>query len=362
MKSNAALKVGVIGCGAVVQIEWLPYLHELDEYCITAISDISEHLVNYFGDLYNIPNRFTDWHKLIECPDVDAVIVLNTEHTETCIYAAEAKKDILMEKPLCENPGQAVLIEKAVEKNNVTLMVAEMKRYDPGYQYAQKLIKEMKGLRMIRARLVCDGLKRSLNEIYPVKRRPDVPDSLRKKLRESFDRNLKGVTGELSPKLFDFFLGAGIHYAGIMRGAFGEPEGVEYCDIWDDGKMAIAYLNYGENVRASFEIGLTDQKWVEEELIAFGVDQTIRIIFANPFLKNQPTVVEVIENENGAFVEKKISVSYEEAFRAELKYFYKCIVNGEKPITDVCEGRRSVELMADMFQSYAKRISDGHGK
>ena len=362
MENGTTLNVGVIGCGAVVQIEWLPYLHELDEYCVKAISDISEHLVNYFGDLYSIPNRFTDWHKVIDCPDVDAVIILNTEHTDACIYAANAGKDILVEKPLCENPEQAARIEQAVKQNDVVLMVAEMKRYDPGYLYGQKLIKEMKGLRMIRSRFVCDALMRSLNEIYTVKRRPDVPDSIRKEMKEAFEKKLQVVTGDLPARYFNFFLGAGIHDVGIMRGAFGDPKSVLYSDFWDDGKMAVVYLDYGDNVRASFEIGLNDQKWYEEELTAYGVDQTIRIIFPNPFLKNQPTVVEVIENEGSTYAEKKVYASYDEAFRAQIKHFYSCVISREEPITNVREGRRSVELMTEMFKGYAKRISDGHEK
>ncbi len=358
MESKSALKVGVIGCGAVVQIEWLPYLHELDEFEITAVQDYSQHLIDYFGDLYQIPNRFTDWKQLIECKDVDAVIVLNLEHTDVCLYAAEMGKDILVEKPLCENPKQAAQIEEAVKKHNIILMVAEMKRYDPGYLYGQKLIKEMKGLRMIRSRNICDALMRSLNEIYPVKRRPDVSAEKKQALKEAFEKNISVVTKDKPPRYFTHFIGAGIHDAGIMRAAFGEPDSVAYCDIWDDGKMAIAYLNYSDNVRASFEIGMNDQKWYEEELVAFGVDQTIRIIFPNPFIKNQPTVVEVIENENGTFVEKRISASYDEAFRAQMKHFYTCVTNREQPITDVREGRKSVELMADMFGAYLKRVSE----
>ena len=286
-------------------------------------------MVNYFGDLYHIPNRFTDWLKLIECEQVDAVIVLNTEHTETCISAAAAGKDILVEKPLCENPDQAARIEKAVKENNVTLMVAEMKRYDPGYQYAQKLISEMKGLRMIRSRDFCDGLLRSLNEIYPVKRRLDVSDDIKKEMRMALERNLKTVTGDLPPKLYTHLLMAGIHDVDIMRGAFGEPEAVLHCDIWDDGKMAIAYLDYGENIRASLEVGLSDQKWYEEELTAYGVDQTIRITFSHPYLKNQSAVVEVIKNDSGAVVESRISASFDEAFRAQLRHFYQCVKTGD---------------------------------
>jgi predicted dehydrogenase len=359
MKSSAVLNVGIIGCGAVAQIEWLPYLQELDEYRVTAISDISGYLVNYFGDLYNIPNRYTDWHQLIECADVDAVIVINLEHTETCICAAYAGKDILVEKPLCENPEQAVLIEKAVQDNNVILMVAEMRSYDPGYQYGKKLIRNMKGLRMIRSRDICDDLLRSLNEIYPVKRRPDISKSRREEMQKAFDKGLQVVTGELPPKLYKHFLMAGIHDVELLRGAFGEPESVEFCDFWDNGNMAIAYLKYGEKVRASFEIGVTDQKWTELELAAFGEDQTIRIVFPNPYVKNQPTVVEVIENENGAIVEKKISASFDEAYRAQLKHFYKCVTNRETPITNIREGKSDVELMAAMFRSYAGRILNG---
>ncbi len=357
MGKDKTLNVGVIGCGAVVQIEWLPYLQELDEYSITAISDISEHLISYFGDQYSIPNRYTNWRKVIDCPEVDAVIILNNEHADACIYAANAGKDIIVEKPLCENPEQAARIEEAVEQNNVILMVAEMKRYDPGFLYGQKLIEKMKGLRMIRVRFVCDALMGSLNEIYPVKRRPDVPQSLRNEMKEAFEKNLQVVTGDLPANYFSFFLGAGIHDVGIMRAAFGDPKGVLYSDIWDNGKMGVVYFDYGDKVRASFEIGLNDQKWYEEELVAYGVDQTIRIVFSNPFLKNQPTVVEVIENDDGAFVEKKITASYDEAFRAQLKHFYTCIETRTEPVTNVREGRRGVELMAEMFRSFADRVA-----
>ena len=129
------LKVGVIGCGQVAQIVWLPYIHELDEYDIVAISDISLKLLDYYGNLYGVKKCYRDWHELINDKEVEAVIVLNSNHTEVCIEAAKAGKHILVEKPLCENIRQAEEIEKAVTENNVLLMVGEMKRYDSGYKY-----------------------------------------------------------------------------------------------------------------------------------------------------------------------------------------------------------------------------------
>lgn len=353
--SEKRLRVGVIGCGAIAQIEWLPYLQELDCYEITAICDISRELSEHYGNIYQVPNRFTDWHDVLACSDIDAVIVLNTEHTELCIAAAKAGKDILVEKPLCENPAQARQIEAAVEESGVILMVGEMKRYDPGYQYAQKVIREMKGLRMIRSRDICDGLMRSLNEIYPVRRRPDVPEEVRSELRASKEAALKEVTGSYPASYYDHFLAAGIHDVEILRGAFGEPEKIEFCDIWKNGKMGLAVLSFGENVRATFEIGLTNQKWYEEELTAFGEDCTVRLRFPHPYLKNCPTTVEIIQNDGDTVVEKKITASYDEAFRAELKHFYECVTQRRTPVTDVRQGRMDVELMAGMFRAFAER-------
>ena len=279
------LKVGVIGCGQVAQIVWLPYIHELDEYDIVAISDISLKLLDYYGNLYGVKKCYRDWHELINDKEVEAVIVLNSNHTEVCIEAAKAGKHILVEKPLCENIRQAEEIEKAVTENNVLLMVGEMKRYDSGYKYARNLIQNMKGLRMIRSRDVCDGLAASQPEIYESRRRTDVEQSVKEKINQNFNQGLKEVTGELSENLYFRLLLAGVHDIDILRAAFGEPEKVSYSDIWDDGNMLMAELDYGNHVKAIFEVGYTNQKWFDEELTAYGLDQTITVKFPHPYIE-----------------------------------------------------------------------------
>ena len=104
---------------------WLPYVHELDEYDIIAFSDISNKLLDYYGNLYGVKKCYMDWHDLLRDEEVEAVIVLNSNHTEVCIEAAKAKKHILVEKPLCENIDQAKEIEKAVLENHVILWLAK---------------------------------------------------------------------------------------------------------------------------------------------------------------------------------------------------------------------------------------------
>lgn len=352
------LKVGVIGCGQVAQIAWLPYLHELDEYQIIALSDISEELLDYYGKLYGVKKRYTDWHQLITEKDVDAVIVLTSNHTEICIAAANAGKHILVEKPLCENPRQAEQISEAVCRNGVTLMVGEMKRYDSGYRYARELIQNMKGLRMIRVRDVCDGLAASQPEIYQSRRRKDVPPQIKEIEKVAFENGMKEVTGVLPVDLYYRLLLAGVHDIDIMRAAFGEPEGVAYCDIWDDGNMLMAELDYGNKVKAIVEIGFTNQKWFDEELTAYGLNQTITVKFPHPYIRNCPTLIRVIENDNGKISEKEISVSYDEAFRNELLHFHACITEKKVPETHIGEGKRDIELLSQIFECYARRVSN----
>ena len=105
-------------------------------------------------------------------------------------------------------------------------MVGEMKRYDPGYLYAQELIRNMKGLRMIRARDFCDGLSSSQPEIYQSRRRTDVPQNVKDALEHSFQEGMRQVTKDMPVQLYYRLLLAGVHDVDIMRAAFGEPIGV----------------------------------------------------------------------------------------------------------------------------------------
>ena len=46
------IKTGVIGCGLIAQMEWLPYLHELEEYEVVAVQDISRTVSYTHLDVY----------------------------------------------------------------------------------------------------------------------------------------------------------------------------------------------------------------------------------------------------------------------------------------------------------------------
>src|SRR5215469_1680185 len=128
------LMIGVIGCGAIAQIQHLPHLRELDDqFAIGGLSDLSPKLLEYVGDLYGVPaeRRFVDYHDLVRS-DIDAVIVCPSgSHAPPSIVAAEAAKHVMVEKPMCTTAREAQAMVEAADQAGVLLMVAYMKRHEP---------------------------------------------------------------------------------------------------------------------------------------------------------------------------------------------------------------------------------------
>ena len=160
---------------------------------------------------------YTDWREMLKKERLDALVVLTINHTEICVAAAEAGLHLLIEKPLCDNLEQAELIRQAVVENHVTLMIGEMKRYDPGYLLGRNLIRNMKGLKLIRFRDYCDGLRRSQDEIMRIQIASDVPELLRERNAREHREAMTQLTGGRNPDLVETLLMGGVHDVDLLR-------------------------------------------------------------------------------------------------------------------------------------------------
>ena len=73
------VRIGVVGCGAIAQIQHLPFLSELaEEFEIAAVCDVSPSAAKYAAELFHVPNRYTDYRDLL-ASDVDAVLLCQTD-------------------------------------------------------------------------------------------------------------------------------------------------------------------------------------------------------------------------------------------------------------------------------------------
>lgn len=100
--------------------------------------------IKAFADNWGYESVETDWRKLIDRKDIDAIDICtpNNLHAEIAIAAAAAGKMILCEKPLSMDTADGQKMVDAVEKAKVPNMVWYNYRRVPAVTFAKQLIDE----------------------------------------------------------------------------------------------------------------------------------------------------------------------------------------------------------------------------
>jgi predicted dehydrogenase len=346
------IRMGVIGCGEIAQIMHLPFLTELgDLFEVRAVCDISHALAERVGDAFHVPYRCADYTDLLARTDVDAVAILTRDHAPIAIAGAAAGKHIFVEKPMCFTLEEGHAMIAATERYGVTLMVGYMKRYDPGYEYAQRIFQEMIGVRLIRVHNLTGRGPLAPQEIYSRYYADDVPQEIRARLQAEAWARMAQAVGSDDPSLvraYDLMLGLSSHDMTVLRGAFGDPTSVRYAEVTASGSIVLAVLEYPGDVRCVWEIGNVPQAtrtWFDEEFTVYGGAQTVTVQFPNPYVRYAPTLVRVWEMDGGVQSERTVTTSYDESFRREWRHFHHCVTTRVAPRTGGADGLRDVEIL-----------------
>ncbi len=142
------LNIGTIGTGFMGRAHsnaWLTASHFFDlEYrpVLRAVCARHAEPLQQFADRWGYAGIETDWRKLIERDDIDAVdiCVPNHLHREIAVAAAAAGKMVLCEKPLAMNVAEGEEMCQAVERAGVANMVWYNYRRIPAVTLAKWLI------------------------------------------------------------------------------------------------------------------------------------------------------------------------------------------------------------------------------
>ena len=135
------LRCAVIGVGAI-GIEHLNSLLHCPRAASVAIAETNPQRLREAADKFHIPRSYANYEELLEQPDIDAVTIAlpNYLHAPVAIAALEARKHVLIEKPMALNAKEAEKIIKAAQKNRRTVMVAKNFRFDRHTQAARLAI------------------------------------------------------------------------------------------------------------------------------------------------------------------------------------------------------------------------------
>jgi predicted dehydrogenase len=136
--------IALIGCGGMGSQDARDALRFAD---IVAVCDVDRnHLdraVGAFTKEGKVPEKFTDFRKLLERGGIDAVINGTPDHWHSLINiaAARAKKDIYSEKPLTLTIDEGKQVVKAVRDNKVILQTGTQQRSSQRFRMACELVR-----------------------------------------------------------------------------------------------------------------------------------------------------------------------------------------------------------------------------
>ncbi len=142
------LNIGVVGYGLMGRTHTnayrqAPRFFDLEyEPVLKAICGRDDARGKAFAENWGYESNETDWRKLIERDDIDAIDIAspNNTHHEIAIAAAEAGKMVLCEKPLGRNPQESQQMVDAVEKAGVPNFVWYNYRFVPAVTMAKNIV------------------------------------------------------------------------------------------------------------------------------------------------------------------------------------------------------------------------------
>jgi predicted dehydrogenase len=125
------IKIGIIGCGGMGRLH-TKILKKKEDVKVVSACDIDENLLNNFKNNFEVEEVYTNYKKMIDKSDIDAIICATPTHLHYKIVtlSAKSKKHIFCEKPISLNLKQAEKMIEECEKNNVIFQIGYVRRFD----------------------------------------------------------------------------------------------------------------------------------------------------------------------------------------------------------------------------------------
>ena len=137
-----ALKIGVIGTGAIGQ-EHIRRLHtKLNGSQVVAVTDINLEGAQKVADTYGGITVHKTYQDVVNDPNVDALVITSwgPVHAEQVLASIKAGKPVFVEKPMATSAEEAkAIVDAEIATGKKLVQVGFMRRYDAGY----KLLKEV---------------------------------------------------------------------------------------------------------------------------------------------------------------------------------------------------------------------------
>lgn len=352
MAAQRPLRVVVIGVGGIAQMMHLPTLAERpDIFHIAGLADVSQDTLQAVGRRYGVEVLSPDWREAVAKADPDAVLLLASGcHRDAVLDVLGSGRPLFVEKPLAFSLQETEEIARAVRERKATVMVGYHKRFDPAYLKAREAVRALRDLRYVEVTVLHpdDDAYRGHHAVLPVAAAPRPPrgeeemDALTvAKVTSGAFRgcvdNIVGTDAPVALRVAAFILFESlIHDVNAIRGILGEPEQVISAHAWRGGMAQSSATRFAGDVTVTMSwISLPGLRHYEERLRFVGPDGRVTLTFPSPYLRHAPTPLQIERMDGEELAVEDRIVSYEEAFRAELHHFRRCLLEDRPPTPSI---------------------------
>ncbi len=139
---SKTVRVGVIGVGQIGKRHLDLYTKEIQGVEVVAIADINESEARRVAEMYRIPYVYTDFRKLLERDDIEAVDVClhNNFHMPVTVAALQAGKHVYCEKPMAGAYVDALKMYRTAQETGKMLSIQLNTLFEDEAKAARALI------------------------------------------------------------------------------------------------------------------------------------------------------------------------------------------------------------------------------
>jgi predicted dehydrogenase len=360
--ARARIRVGLIGAGLVGQAAHAHFLwDERERFELVALADPSAAVRAAVGDRYGIPERHAGLDDLLGL-GLDAVVVAVPDafHADIACGSLEAGLHVLCEKPLALSLEECDRIAGARDASGRVLQVGTMKRFDPAYRRLLELLPDKaEDVRYFSVE-VRDPDQGPFVAHLPMTPASDLAPELGDELRSRMAARIREAADGDPPaggvRAFEAYLSSLVHDVSMLQGVL-EQLGEAWCERADDG----AWWDEGRAVSLSATLpaggrahlvhhnlpGVNDYR---ERVTVHCRDRVLELTFPSPYLRHEPTRLVEYRSDGQIGLRTTVHhVSYEEAFREELRAFADACAGRAPVVTPVEAGRADVALLLDAY-------------
>ncbi len=140
--NHFVLNIGLIGAGRIGRLHAQNLSNQIPDVQLRMITDANESAAGECAAKFHIPEWGTDIRKIIEHPEIQALVVCSPTNTHSAIIeaAAAAGKHIFCEKPIDVDLGRIDQALHAVQRAGVLLQVGFNRRFDPNFRRVRQAV------------------------------------------------------------------------------------------------------------------------------------------------------------------------------------------------------------------------------